>query len=152
MNKAIDIAARLACNLHKGQTDKAGKDYFAEHLKKVAEMGNNQNEIIVGYLHDAAEDTQYDVEWIMQNLNESLCDEDAKVIREALNLLNSKTASSREEYINRLCQSQNKTAKNVKLNDLRNNMDLSRIENPTKKDFARVKRYKKEYEQILSNL
>jgi hypothetical protein len=63
-------------------------------------------------------------------------------------LLNSKTAASRYEYIARLCRSKNKIAAKVKLNDLKHNMNISRIENPTEKDFERVERYRKEYEQI----
>lgn len=38
----------------------------------------------------------------------------------------------------------------VKLNDLYHNMDLSRIENPTQIDIDRVKKYQKEYSEILT--
>ena len=38
------------------------------------------------------------------------------------------------------------------MNDLKNNMDLSRIPNPTEKDLARVERYKVEYEKLLNVL
>ena len=156
MENNISAAARkLAKELHHGQTDKAGKDYFSEHLCHVAGMGDDWMEVVVGYLHDAAEDTQYDVPQIMQMLqdrcSEHLCDDDAKTIQEALNLLNSKTASSREEYIARFCQSDNKLAANVKMNDLTHNMDISRIKNPTEKDFERVERYKREFRQIIGN-
>ena len=40
----------------------------------------------------------------------------------------------------------------VKMNDLKNNMDLSRIQQPTEKDLARVERYKVEYENLLNVL
>ena len=43
VNKEKDIvqcAAVLACELHKGQVDKAGVDYFTGHLTAVAKMGN----------------------------------------------------------------------------------------------------------------
>jgi len=152
-SKIIEAARELARELHRGQTDKAGKDYFAEHLCRVAEMGSDWIEKTVAYLHDAAEDTPYDVEQVMQMLQErcggQLCDANTELISKALNLLNSKTALSREEYINRI--SENKIAARVKLNDLRHNMDLTRIENPTEKDFERVERYKKEFQQILES-
>lgn len=40
----------------------------------------------------------------------------------------------------------------VKLEDMRNNMDISRISNPTAKDYARLERYKKEYEILIQML
>ena len=146
----LEAACILAKELHEGQFDKAGKDYFSVHLCTVAEKCVHWTEKVVGYLHDAAEDTQFSVKQLMQMLKArcggQLNKNDAKDIEEALELLNSKTASSRAEYINRLCQ--NTMAAHVKMHDLENNMDISRIENPTKKDFARVERYKKEYEQV----
>lgn len=36
----IQCAAELACELHKGQVDKAGVDYFTGHLTTVAQMGS----------------------------------------------------------------------------------------------------------------
>ena len=147
-NKIVEAASSLAKELHQGQTDKAGKDYFEGHLCQVAEMGSTWIEKVVGYLHDAAEDTQYSVEQVMQMLQdrcgEQLCDEDFKTIQEALHLLNCKTASSREEYINRICQSDNKVAINVKLNDLEDNMNLIGFEKPSEKDIKRSERYKME--------
>ena len=73
-----------------------------------------------------------------------------KKIETALNLLNSTTALSREEYIARIKDSH--LATKVKLNDFRHNMDLSRIPDPAPKDRDRLKRYKKEYEQVLGYL
>ena len=151
-NKIVEAASLLAKELHQGQTDKAGKNYFEGHLTTVAEMGSSWIEKVVGYLHDAAEDTQYSVEQVIQILQEKcgglINNTDIQTIKDALNLLNSKTAVSREEYIARFCQTENKVAASVKLNDLRHNMDISRIENPAEKDFKRVERYKKEYELI----
>ena len=68
----------------------------------------------------------------------------ANEIKTALNLLNHHTASSREEYIAHI--SENRLALRVKMHDLENNMDLTRIPQPTTKDFARVERYRREYE------
>lgn len=71
-------------------------------------------------------------------------------IKTALTLLNHHTSPSREEYINRI--SSNLLALKVKLHDLRNNMDISRIPNPTVKDYARIERYKKEYDILMEVL
>ena len=45
------------------------------------------------------------------------------------------------DYIQRL--KHNPTAKAVKLADLKDNMDMSRIKNPTEMDFKRLEKYKK---------
>ena len=37
------------------------------------------------------------------------------------------------------------------MNDLESNMDISRIPNPTEKDFERLERYKKEYNFLLNS-
>lgn len=76
-----------------------------------------------------------------------ITDEERAEIKTTLTLLNHHTASSREEYINRI--STNFLALKVKLNDLRNNLDITRIPEPTEKDYARIERYKKEYDILI---
>lgn len=76
--------------------------------------------------------------------------EERAEIKTTLTLLNHHTASSREEYINRI--STNFLALKVKLNDLRNNLDITRIPEPTEKDYARIERYKKEYDILIEAL
>ena len=173
-------AARLAKELHKGQVDKAGKDYFEGHLSYVGGHGFSWKEKTVGFLHDAAEDTDYSVKEIIRMLKKVMVnwkndynddwiydftdiiisfpnDKHHKLtkaewdeIEEALNLINSHSAASREVYIERFRGHQ--LAINVKLNDLRNNMDISRLPYPTEKDLKRVERYKKEYDALLQML
>ena len=55
-------AAALARQLHRGQVDKARVDYFSGHLTTVAKMGKTWQEEVVGYLHDASEDTSNTVD------------------------------------------------------------------------------------------
>ena len=173
-------AARLAKELHKGQVDKAGKDYIEGHLSYVGGHAFSWKEKTVGFLHDAAEDTDYSVKEIIRMLKKVMVnwkndynddwiydftdiiisfpnDKHHKLtkaewdeIEEALNLINSHTAASREVYIERFRGHQ--LAINVKLNDLRNNMDISRLPYPTEKDLKRVERYKKEYDALLQML
>ncbi len=71
-------------------------------------------------------------------------------IEEALHLLNARTAKTREEYINRF--KGHLLAIKVKLNDLRHNMDISRLPNPTEKAYVRLERYQKEYEMLMEML
>ena len=58
-------ATEIAIEAHKGQFDKSGKDYI-EHPLRVMEMGQTENEKIVGVLHDVIEDT----DWTFEKLSE----------------------------------------------------------------------------------
>ena len=150
----VGQAAQMAKEYHVGQVDKQGVDYFEGHLTTVGNAGYGWKEKVVGFLHDAAEDTSHTVEEIVGTLkaksNGVLKDEDAREIYEALDLLNANTASTREEYIARIKDSF--IATKVKLNDLEHNMDISRISGPSDKDRERIKRYRKEYRQVLGYL
>jgi hypothetical protein len=143
-------AAALARQLHRGQVDKAGVDYFSGHLTTVAKMGKTWQEEVVGYLHDASEDTSNTIDEVLNLLEERLETPLSTVEREelavALRLLNHHFAPDRETYIHRI--KDNPLATAVKLHDLTHNMNLSRLPNPTKKDYERVARYKKEYDYL----
>ena len=57
------------------------------------------------------------------------------------------------DYINRIINSENIHAMNIKLSDLCHNMDLGRIKNPTANDYERVsKRYEPAYQKILNKI
>ena len=146
----VQSAADIACQLHKGQKDKAGVDYFTGHLSAVTKMGNTWQEQVVGYLHDASEDTPNSVEEVLNLLDEKLesplSEADREELTTALRLLNHHLAPDRETYIQRI--KSNALATKVKLHDLTHNMDLSRIPNPTQKDYERVERYKSEYDYL----
>lgn len=146
----VQSAADIACQLHKGQKDKAGVDYFIGHLSAVAKMGNTWQEQVVGYLHDASEDTSNSVEEVLNLLDEKLesplSEADREELATALRLLNHHLSPDRETYIQRI--KSNALATKVKLHDLTHNMDLSRIPNPTRKDYERVERYKSEYDYL----
>ena len=71
---------------------------------------------------------------------------------ESIDLLTRKNTSY-DEYINNLINSNNLTAKKVKISDLLNNMNINRIDNPTEKDFSRIKnKYIKTYTKVLNSL
>lgn len=96
------------------------------------------------------EDWMEDIDKYPCETTHVITDEERDEIKTALTLLNHNTAPSREEYISRI--SGNFLALKVKLNDLRNNMDITRIPDPTEKDYARIERYKKEYDILMEAL
>ncbi|KGN99608.1 phosphohydrolase [Porphyromonas macacae] len=146
----IKSSATLAKRLHKGQVDKAGIDYFEGHLCMVASMGKTWQEQVVGYLHDTSEDTPNTVEEVLSLLEEEaqqrLSKEDRLELSTALHLLNHHSFLNREAYIRAI--GQNPLARAVKLNDIRHNMDLSRLSSPSSKDFIRRERYECEYNYL----
>ena len=105
---------------------------------------------MVGYLHDASEDTPYSLEQVLILLEEEAqvkMDEKVKEeIKQALHLLNHHLASDRESYIR--CIASHSLARAVKMNDLTHNMDLQRLPAPTAKDYQRLERYRREYEYL----
>lgn len=148
--QAVKIAAQMAAEIHRGQIDKGGKDYFEGHLTSVASMGQTWKEQVLGYLHDAAEDTLITEMEVMDQLQEKLTKKlsaaEFDELLRSLRLLNNKHSETREEYLSKVVT--NSLAARVKLNDLTNNMDLTRLTNPTEKDLERVERYKKEIEMV----
>ena len=175
----VFAAAYVARDLHQEQKDKGGNDYFSSHLLPVGKSGHDWKEQVVGLLHDVAKDTSNDISTILHLVKQKLetwmnnlddrswiddfeedffqypaeqchmpTEEEWEEIAAALQLLNLHAAPNRKEYLSRICA--NKLALKVKLNDLRNNMDISRIAEPTEKDMERLERYKKEYERLMN--
>ncbi len=148
----VKSSANLAKRLHEGQVDKSGVDYFEGHLCMVASMGRTWKEQVVGYLHDASEDTPHTTDEVLSLLEEDakqrLSEEDRLELATALHLLNYHSFSRREDYIQAI--GQNSLARAVKLNDLQHNMDLSRLSSPSSKDFNRRDRYEQEYNYLYS--
>ncbi len=129
----IEKALAIAMKAHKGQKDLGGRDYI-EHPKAVANLLDTDEEKAVGYLHDVLEDT-------------SITEEDlitmgiSSEIVSAIKVLTKERGESYTEYIKRV--KKNELARKVKIADLQHNMDLSRIPNPSKRDFERLEKYKK---------
>ena len=132
LEKAIEIAREA----HAGQVDKAGKDYI-NHPLRVMAMGKDENEKIVGVLHDVVEDS----DWTFEML------EAEGFSSEVIDALRCVTKLSEDEdydhFLNRI--KGNRLAMKVKLCDLVDNLDTSRIENPTDTDLKRSKKYARAY-------
>ena len=129
-------AARLIARLaHRGQVDKAGNDYFA-HPEAVAAMLDTPEEKVVGYLHDTVEDTEVTVGEIRGIFGDRIAD--------AVALLTHADGVPYMDYVKEI--GKDPLARRVKLADLTNNMDLSRIPNPGQRDLDRIeKKYRPAY-------
>ncbi|NLL71756.1 MAG: GTP pyrophosphokinase [Epulopiscium sp.] len=138
----LEKAIRIATNAHQGQVDKAGEPYIL-HPLRVMLSRKTEIERICAVLHDVIEDTDITLEYLE---NTGFSDE----ILLALDALTRRGNETYDEFINRILD--NRIACYVKLADLSDNMDLSRIKNPTEKDYKRIEKYRKAAERILAAL
>jgi len=130
----IKTAMCIAKEAHAGQVDKAGTDYIF-HPITVALLCGNAQEKAVALLHDTLEDCPDKVTYDM------LVEQVGKDVADAVRILtNDGSQGNYLEYVRSIKDSGNKLAISVKKADLTMNMDLSRLENPTEKDFQRIER------------
>ena len=132
-NPRVQKAFEIAKTAHAGQFDKGGAAYIF-HPVTVALSCAKDSEIIVALLHDVAEDTNFTVENLREEVN--LTAEEFQ----ALKILTHDKNIPYFDYIQKV--KTNALATAVKIADLKNNSDLSRIPAPTEKDLSRVEKYK----------
>lgn len=128
-----ELAIKVATAAHAGQVDKGGNLYI-NHPKTVAESMTNTEYKIVTYLHDVCEDTPTTFDDLL-NMGFTF-----RIVN-SIRLLTKPDELTYEEYLRRLHM--DSCARAVKVADLKHNMDLSRIKNPTEKDYVRIEKYKK---------
>jgi len=138
LNKAIEISARA----HSGQNDKAGSPYILHPLRAMLSLENKADRICA-VLHDVIEDSD-------TTLDDLRAIGFSAEVLDALNSLTKKAGESYDEFIDRVIK--NKIACRVKLADLSDNMDLTRILHPSPEDIQRVEKYKRASARILDAL
>ena len=135
----------LVLRVFDDKVDKGGLPYF-NHLFKVYEGVSSYNEKIIALLHDIVEDTNIS----FKELEEYGYN---KEIIEPLKFLTKKKGEYYPDYIDRIISSNDIHTLNVKLSDLKHNMDITRIKNPTINDYERIsKRYEVAYVKIKNKL
>ena len=127
----LERAIAIAVDAHSKQKDKAGKPYILHPIRIMLQM-KSDTEMIVAVLHDAIEDTS----WTLGDLRREGFSQEAL---NALEHLTHQEGQSYEEYIQRI--KRNPVARKIKLADLRDNMDISRLDNLVEKDLERLKKY-----------
>ena len=136
----LECAIQLAVEHHKGQVDKAGKPYILHPLRLMMSV-DKDDEKIVAVMHDIVEDTDITLDDLR---NEGF----SKQVISAIECVTKRKGESYDSFIERI--SRNPLATKVKLADLEDNLDLSRLSKVTEKDLERVEKYKKAKEQLLN--
>lgn len=135
LNKAINIATEA----HKNQTDRYGAPYLG-HVFRVMNYGKTMDEKILGVLHDVVEDCS---EWSFEKLS----GEGFGNYIEALDCLTKRDGEKYSAFVART--EKNSLAIAVKLNDLRDNMDIRRINRMlSSDDTKRLNKYLKAYRYL----
>ena len=134
----IERAIEIAANAHAGQRDKAGQPYIFHPLRVMFRV-NGEHEQMAAVLHDVVEDTSITIDDLAREGFPS------EVLR-AIAALTKLPGETRLEAAARAAA--DPIARKVKLADNAENMDLSRIPNPTEKDYARCR----EYEEVRALL
>ena len=130
-------AIRIALQAHGGQVDKAGEPYILHPLSVFSKCETEKGKI-VAILHDVVEDSPITLADIQKEIP------DQEII-DAVDLLTKKEADKkRQGYKCYLCRiKSNEIAREVKIADLKHNMDLSRLKVVTERDIKRQKKYQK---------
>jgi len=129
IEKAIEIAAQA----HRGQVDKAGGPYILHVLRVMLRM-SDETEMVAGVLHDLIEDTP----WTAVDLAaEGFPPEVVRVIQ----LLSRNKGESYEDFISRLAP--DPLARRVKIADLEDNMDITRLKSISQDDWGRLEMYQR---------
>ena len=124
LEKAISLAVRA----HEGQVDKAGAPYLLHPLRVMLRMVTEE-EMIVAVLHDVAEDASVS----LQDLRRMGYTEN---VVEAIESVTRRHHEPYEEFIRRVAA--NPIGRKVKVADLEDNMDLSRLKQPPESRFRQA--------------
>ena len=135
----LDDAIALAVQAHRGQLDKGGAPYILHPLRVMLKLEGEERQI-TAVLHDTVEDCGIELALIRHRFGVN--------VAEAIDALSRREGESYMEFIER-CGA-NPLARSVKWADIADNMDLSRIPNPTAEDRARREKYWKASDRLTA--
>lgn len=134
----LEKAIRIAVNAHFGQTDKAGYPYIL-HPLRVMNACRSTDQKIVAVLHDTLEDTSI--------TSSSLLEEGfPEYIVNAISLLTKREAEPYNIFIERILSCP--LAVSVKIEDIKDNMDTSRLPELGDDDLKRLNKYAEALETL----
>lgn len=130
MNK-LDQAISIAIKAHSGQIDKAGQPYILHPLRIMFKF-RTEDEMIVAVMHDVIEDSN-------TTSNDLINFGFSTTIVKAINCLTRMKNESYDDFISNL--SKNDLATRIKVEDIKDNLDLTRLDVVTDRDLQRVEKY-----------
>lgn len=141
MTSSDELRARaLAFRAHDGQVDLAGEPYVL-HVHRVAEALEDDQDKVVGFLHDVIEDAPE---------RESEVAAFGPVVYDAVLALTHKKHEPLDDYLDRIVL--NPIAVRVKLADVADNLDPQRMITLAQTDPTKAQRLTKKYARTLERL
>lgn len=128
----LERAILIAVNAHRGQLDKQGLPYVLHPLRVMLKQ-KDPDARVAAVLHDVVEDTEVTLEELTEAGFSAEALEAVKLLTHAKNV-------PYLDYVKALAA--NPIARQVKLADLEDNLDPSRILDITAKDLARLEKYR----------
>lgn len=129
----LSRAIEIAIDAHEGMVDKAGEPYILHPLRVMLSL-DTESERIAGVLHDVVEDSG----WSLAALRDEGF---AEAIVAAVDGVTRREGENYFDFCRRAGRAPISLA--VKLADLEDNLDLTRIGNPTPADRRRIGRYRR---------
>lgn len=134
----LEKAIQIAVQAHTGQTDKAGAPYILHPLRLMFQM-RSETEQITAVLHDVVEDS----DWSLDALRAEGFSEE---IISAIDSLTRRQGQSYTAFIARI--KENSLARRVKLADIEDNMNMTRISIFTETDANRLEKYHRAWKSL----
>ena len=135
----LDRAIQIAVQAHAGQKDKGGNPYILHPIRVMMSV-SGINEKIVAILHDVVEDSDWTFDALLKEGFSS----------EIIEALKSVTKTSEQEdyesFIRRA--KANAIGRKVKIADLKDNLDVTRIPELSDKDIQRIEKYVRALKQL----
>lgn len=137
-----ELAYQIAKRSFKDKKDLSGQPYFNHLIRVSNDFKENKELFQIAILHDILEDCP---EWNEESLRH-LFD---KIVVDTILLLTKNKGEDYFDYIERIKQSG--WATRVKINDLKDNMDITRLNDLTEKDLIRLAKYLKAYKILMAS-
>jgi (p)ppGpp synthase/HD superfamily hydrolase len=137
LGKAIALASKV----FESRTDKGGQPYMLHCIRVMFSVSPHTIRMIIAVLHDVVEDTKDDPEPVtLADLYKMGFEE--RVVT-AVGILTHDKSIPYHDYIKPIAL--NEDALTVKLADLKDNSDITRLKGIGKKDLDRIEQYHKAY-------
>ena len=138
----IERAIEIAISAHKNQSDKAGKPYLLHPLRLMLKMRTDA-EMIAAVLHDVVEDSA----WTLDDLRSEGFSEE---IVAAVDHLTRREGQTYEDYVERAAG--NRIACRIKIADLEDNLDATRLQEFSDSTIRRFEKYLKAWRFLTHNV
>ncbi len=137
MKNVLASAIALAATAHEDQIDKGGKAYILHPIRMMMRLRTNDEELMaIAILHDVVEDSDISTKDLIE-LGYSV-----RIIA-GVDALTRQDDETYDQFIKRCAQ--NRDAKLVKREDLRDNSDITRLKGLRQKDFERLEKYSRAF-------